>query len=180
MDSKTESKPRLNEFAEFTEFDDLKGPIPGESLYVPPFPVIQEALKLEKHDLDGAGNILIPVVFFKHLMAIAISEAFFDERWYLETYPDIAAAVQRGDEPSALTHYIVTGYYEGRSPGPCFVNRQWYEQFYPDVAAGLREGIIADSAEHFHHNGYFEGRVAQIEHLPILAKWMRALGRSEQ
>lgn len=29
----------------------------------------------------------------------------FDETWYLAFYPDVAAAVARGDIPSALDHY---------------------------------------------------------------------------
>lgn len=174
MDLETESEPGLN--TAVVEFEGLKDPKSSKSSYVPPFRVIQEAMKLEKRDLDSDGKISISVVLFKHLMAFAISQAFFDERWYLETYPDVDAAVQRGDESSALSHYMFTGYYEGRSPGPWFVHKQWYEQFYQDVAVALREGSIVDSAEHFHNNGYFEGRVAQVEHLPILAKWMKALG----
>jgi hypothetical protein len=40
----------------------------------------------------------------------------FDEKWYLETYPDIAAAVESGEIPSAERHFRDIGYFEGRLP----------------------------------------------------------------
>jgi 2-polyprenyl-3-methyl-5-hydroxy-6-metoxy-1,4-benzoquinol methylase len=38
----------------------------------------------------------------------------FDEDWYLKFYPDIGAAVARGDLPSGLKHYLAHGRQEGR------------------------------------------------------------------
>lgn len=56
----------------------------------------------------------------------------FNAEWYLERYPDIAAA---GVDP--LTHYLDIGAYEGRSPHPLF-DAKWYLSRYPDaVEAGL-------------------------------------------
>jgi hypothetical protein len=40
----------------------------------------------------------------------------FDEDWYLKFYPDIGAAVARGDLPSGLKHYLAYGRQEGRFP----------------------------------------------------------------
>jgi SAM-dependent methyltransferase len=40
----------------------------------------------------------------------------FDEAWYLTFYPDIGAAVARGDSPSGLKHYLAYGRQEGRFP----------------------------------------------------------------
>jgi hypothetical protein len=77
-----------------------------------------------------------------------------------------------------LEHYVNAGYYEGRSPGPCFVDQAWYEQYYSDLGDALRQGEIADSAEHFQHNGYFEGRVSTADQLPDREKW-RVLLREE-
>lgn len=51
----------------------------------------------------------------------------FDEKWYLETYPDIAKA---GFDP--IEHYLKFGAMEGRNPSPNF-NTAWYLSSYPDV-----------------------------------------------
>lgn len=47
----------------------------------------------------------------------------FDEEFYLETYPDVAAAIGRGEYASAREHYLAYGAAEGRAasrpnPGP--------------------------------------------------------------
>ncbi|MEM5390167.1 hypothetical protein VSR68_42750, partial [Paraburkholderia phymatum] len=53
----------------------------------------------------------------------------FDTDWYLERYPDVAAA---GINP--LVHFITSGAREGRDPHPLF-DTDWYLERYPDVAA---------------------------------------------
>jgi len=45
----------------------------------------------------------------------AIASGVFDERFYLSTYPDIAAA---GVDP--LEHYLAAGRFEGRRPSAIF------------------------------------------------------------
>ena len=45
---------------------------------------------------------------------------YFDAKWYLSEYPDIARAGVKAEE-----HYIRSGYREGRLPGPLFD-----EEFY--------------------------------------------------
>ncbi len=40
----------------------------------------------------------------------------FDEAWYLAAYPDVAAAVTRGEYRDGLTHFLRYGQAEGRSP----------------------------------------------------------------
>ncbi len=42
----------------------------------------------------------------------------FDEAWYRSAYPDVQAAVERGETPSGLYHYVAYGRDEGRSPRP--------------------------------------------------------------
>lgn len=44
--------------------------------------------------------------------------AEFDEKWYLSTYPDIAAEVSAGRLESGRFHYIRYGFKEGRMPFP--------------------------------------------------------------
>ena len=42
----------------------------------------------------------------------------FNEAWYVAFYPDIAAAIARGDIQSGLEHYLKSGRQEGRFPSP--------------------------------------------------------------
>jgi hypothetical protein len=42
----------------------------------------------------------------------------FDEQWYCQEYPDIAAAVANGDMRSAHDHFISNGFFEGREGIP--------------------------------------------------------------
>jgi hypothetical protein len=41
-----------------------------------------------------------------------------DEKYYLQTYPDVAAAVKSGMVKNGLEHYLRNGYVEGRSTTP--------------------------------------------------------------
>lgn len=43
---------------------------------------------------------------------------WFDARWYLEAYPDVAADKQGSQTPAR--HYLLIGAFEGRNPGPDF------------------------------------------------------------
>jgi hypothetical protein len=136
--------------------------------YVPPFTMIHQALELNDRDLYPGKTVAIPSEFFKALMGFVITQGFFDERWYLETYPDVEAAIRSGNLSSPLEHYTKAGYYEGRSPGPCFVDQDWYERYYGDLSEALKDGTIADSTEHYHQNGYFEGGRLPLTSCPRL------------
>jgi hypothetical protein len=39
-----------------------------------------------------------------------------DEKWYTETYPDVAESIRQGAIPSAQAHFDGDGYREGRLP----------------------------------------------------------------
>ncbi len=41
---------------------------------------------------------------------------YFDEAYYLQSNPDVAAAVQEGLIASGYTHFVLFGQYEGRDP----------------------------------------------------------------
>jgi GT2 family glycosyltransferase len=71
----------------------------------------------------------------------------FDRDWYLEIYPDVAAA---GVDP--VQHYIECGAREGRNPNR-FFDTKWYLERYVDVAAS---GV--NPVEHYVRHGAKEGR----------------------
>lgn len=81
----------------------------------------------------------------------------FDARWYLEQYPDIAAA-----RTDPLTHFMVTGWREGRQPGPKF-DVNYYRYAHPDVAK-TRVNPLA----HYVLHGRAEGRSSRG-----LGEWAR-------
>ncbi len=74
----------------------------------------------------------------------------FDSDWYLDNYPDVAAA---GLDP--IWHYLEHGEHEGRNPGPLF-NSSWYLIRYPDVK---ESGVNA--LAHYLERGTQESRETQ-------------------
>jgi hypothetical protein len=82
-----------------------------------------------------------------------------DEKWYLEQYPDIAAAIEQGIVTSAQEHFVNDGYFEGRRPFPIRVNERWYLMNNTGVADYVRQGRLVSGQQHFDENGYDEGRL---------------------
>lgn len=93
------------------------------------------------------------------LIRLVLEMAEVDEAWYLETNPDVAAAVAAGALPSGKTHYITSGYFENRLPRPVVVDEDWYLRAYPDVAAAIRAGTVPSASVHFNGPGLREGRL---------------------
>jgi hypothetical protein len=79
----------------------------------------------------------------------------FDLRWYFESYPDVAEA-----GIDAATHFLETGWLEGRDPGPEFSSNA-YLRANPDVG---RSGI--NPLLHFIEFGQFEGREIRGRQFP--------------
>ena len=53
-------------------------------------------------------------------------DGLFDEDYYLQTYPDAAAAVAAGELPSAMDHYIAIGSGIFYDPNEFFVSRDYF------------------------------------------------------
>ena len=89
---------------------------------------------------DGHGGTLITA-------ALNSPDPLFDPVYYLANNPDVAAA---GVDP--YTHYMTTGWKEGRNPSALF-NTNFYLNQNPDIkAAGL------NPLTHFETSGWQEGR----------------------
>jgi hypothetical protein len=58
-----------------------------------------------------------------------------DELWYLETYPDVAAAIPNGEIASATEHFEKVGAIEGRAPSAEYVDvaNQWKMLLNPEA-----------------------------------------------
>lgn len=55
-------------------------------------------------------------------------EEIFDEKFYLESYPEAASMIESGDYLSALDHYIRIGSVQLKDPNALFVSSYYYEQ----------------------------------------------------
>jgi hypothetical protein len=117
--------------------------------------------KLLKNDRQNGPNyISVPKDVFRRLLAGAIrNRDLFDERFYLEFYPDITAALRGKKLKSALDHYLDTGYFENRLPRKLLVDESYYLQQNPDVADAIRKGKLKSAQDHFNNAGFNEGRV---------------------
>ena len=118
---------------------------------------LEKLLKTDRQ--NGLNYISVPKEVFRRLLVGAIrSKDLFDERFYLEFYPDIAAAVRSKKLKSALDHYLDTGYFENRLPRKLLVDESYYLQQNPDVADAIRKGKLKTAQDHFNNAGFNEGR----------------------
>lgn len=78
---------------------------------------------------------------------ILAQSPLFDAQWYLQTYEDVQAA---GMDPRE--HYVRSGAFEGRNPGPGFDSLSYYLA-NPDVAEAGWPALV-----HFAGFGQAEGR----------------------
>jgi len=95
----------------------------------------------------------------RELLNRVVVQITVNEKWYLATYPDVAAAVESGALKSARDHYIAAGFFENRMPLPVEVDEPWYVKEYPDVAEAIKAGAFANGTQHFARNGFQEGRL---------------------
>lgn len=82
-----------------------------------------------------------------------------DEGWYLDAYPDVRDAVERGLVANARHHYVRYGYYEHRLPFSVTVDEAWYLDAYRDVRDAIALGDIKSAQAHFVTRGFREGRL---------------------
>lgn len=101
----------------------------------------------------------LPEAKLVELLRALIARVEVDEKWYLATYSDVASAVKSGELKSAREHYIRSGYFENRLPGPIKVDEAWYAEEYPDVLGAIRAGAWKNGQQHFERNGFKEGRL---------------------
>jgi len=81
--------------------------------------------------------------------------AMFDEKYYLQTYPDIARAVESGGLSSGRHHYVQAGFKERRL-GFLF-DAYWYSVEYPLAAFEVGQGDYADLRQHYVEIGAMRG-----------------------
>jgi len=100
---------------------------------------------------DQGGNVLIGTA------TIVSQNSLFDEHYYLEKYPNVAAAVAAGQFATGYDHYIEYGQYEGYSPSP-YWDESWYLKENPDVAAAVAAHKTSSGFMNYYLYGQYENR----------------------
>jgi uncharacterized repeat protein (TIGR03803 family) len=88
---------------------------------------------------------------------VVSQNSLFDEHYYLQMNPDVAAAVAKGIFATGYDQYIADGQYEGRSPSP-YWDEAYYLQQNPDVAAAVKNHQVSSGFMHYYLYGQYENR----------------------
>jgi hypothetical protein len=104
------------------------------------------------------GYYAVAAELLRALMAPMIGAIVVDEDWYLDTNPDVAAAVRQGVLRDGAEHYRQSGYFEDRMPYRIVVDEAWYQEQYEDIARAVANGLFESGQHHFESVGYREGR----------------------
>ncbi|HIK30711.1 MAG TPA: hypothetical protein IGS17_13380 [Oscillatoriales cyanobacterium M59_W2019_021] len=86
----------------------------------------------------------------------------FDENYYLQTRPDVRAAVAAGAFKSGLHHFQEAGQRAGFTTVSPYWNEAVYLQANPDVAAAVAGGGFASGLDHYIRFGERENRPGAI------------------
>jgi hypothetical protein len=97
--------------------------------------------------------------FFEFCLRSIVDHIRLDENWYLERYPDVTGAIERGEMANARVHYSRYGYFENRMPYPIKVDAEWYLSQYSDVQEAIARKDYSTAQAHFDEVGFAEGRL---------------------
>ncbi|AFY65719.1 WD40 repeat domain-containing protein [Geitlerinema sp. PCC 7407] len=91
------------------------------------------------------------------LADLGVTQAFFNEAYYLAQNPDVQSAVSSGAFQSGYQHFLAFGVREGRNPSAGF-DAAYYLLRNPDVAQAVQMGSFEGPFAHFALFGVEEGR----------------------
>lgn len=136
-----------------------------------------ECLMLSPDMLESLPKVPVPVPALRALISVMAAGLPFDEAFYAETYPDLAAARDDGRIPDLHKHFIELGYIEGRLGSKPEVDEKFYRKMYPDVAAAIAKGSMKSGFEHYVRAGAVEGRFISEAHMRAVKRWEQILGK---
>ncbi|KMQ88988.1 pyridoxal phosphate biosynthetic protein [Lasius niger] len=82
---------------------------------------------------------------------------YFDPKWYLQTYPEVAEKIEKKKFSSPLHHYLTNKTPSQFNPLPYFSEAE-YLTHHPDVQGALDGGAFRNAYDHFLSCGMEEGR----------------------
>jgi hypothetical protein len=112
----------------------------------------------KKSSSSASGTLELSIDDLRKILDVVLAGVRVDEAWYLSQVPELRRDLQSGKFKSALDHYLLHGYLEGRLPERPIVHEKFYLQENPDIAAAVKSGKIKSAFDHFLRNGYAEGR----------------------
>jgi hypothetical protein len=142
--------------------------------WIPNGKLLLRSFQLSLERLNSSARIAIPTSTLRGLLYLFISKLPFDKGFYLEKYPDIAAAYNAGQVSNLHEHFVRQGYFEGRLGIEPTVDEQFYLKEYPDVAVAIDAGKFTSAADHFIRGGATEGRFTTRAEKELCEKWMSA------
>jgi hypothetical protein len=143
--------------------------------YLPHAAQLLQSLRISRERLATRSKVAIGTSLLRALLREAIRNMPFDEAFYREANPDIAAAQQAGDIVDLHEHYVEIGYLEGRVALPPVVDEAFYLSTYTDVGDALRRGDIGSAREHYLRSGAAEGRLPSPAFRPMADHWAAIL-----
>lgn len=143
--------------------------------YFPHIDLLLQALRINRDRLNSKSKIAIDAKLLKAVLQAMVAGAPFNEEFYKQSYPDLAAAQASGQIPDLRQHFIETGYFEGRFGAPPQVDEAYYTSTYKDVGQAVLKGDVSSGTEHYLRSGASEGRVPNEEVRPELEAWMLVL-----
>ncbi|HVT30372.1 MAG TPA: hypothetical protein VHE81_20345 [Lacipirellulaceae bacterium] len=123
-------------------------------------------------------KVAIPLSVLRILLSAMIAELPFDEKFYLEMYPDLAEAHKAGRLSDLRKHFIEQGYFEGRFGVKPNVDEEFYRKTYADVALAVSKGQLNSGYDHYIRTGATEGRFASGAEMRLLEPWLEVLAKN--
>ncbi len=143
--------------------------------YIPHIDLLLQALRVNRDRLNSKSKIAIDAKLLKTVLQAMVAGAPFNEAFYKQNYPDLAAAQASGAIPDLHKHFIETGYFEGRFGSAPPVDEAYYTSTYKDVGQAVLKGDVTSGTEHYLRSGASEGRVPNEEIRSELEAWMVVL-----
>lgn len=143
--------------------------------YIPHIDLLLQALRVNRDRLNSKSKIAIDAKLLKTVLQAMVAGAPFNEAFYKQNYPDLAAAQSSGAIPDLHKHFIETGYFEGRFGSAPPVDEAYYTSTYKDVGQAVLKGDVTSGTEHYLRSGASEGRVPNEEIRSELEAWMVVL-----
>src|SRR5215470_5249256 len=113
--------------------------------YFPSFVQLSSLLRIKAEAFDTKRKVAIGADVLKDLVTRALVNVDFDEEWYLESYPDVREAYEKGQIKDLKEHFVTSGYFEGRQPYAMKFDEKWYLRNYPDVREAIAAGRIGSA-----------------------------------
>ncbi len=153
----------------FFKYEGGKKENKSESYFLP-CALILKGLGLTEADLHR-DIATIKVDFLLKIISEIAKFQKFDETYYSENYRDIEGARLSGVVPSLHSHFVETGYLEGRLPYEIPFDADWYYSHYVDLADVYAAHDAVGLRQHFVNTGHLEGRAGTAATLSEAERW---------